>query len=51
MRKFLISALYCLIPLLFFCQTDSTRSKSDEIDFDSFGDADNKKVKTFVCRR
>lgn len=51
MKKILISAFYCLMPLLSFCQIDSTRSKIDEIDFDSFGDADNKKVKTFCTQK
>ena len=51
MKRILILAFYCLIPLLSFAQTDTTKTKSDEIDFDSFGDADDKKVKTFCTQK
>ena len=51
MKRILILALYCLIPLLSFAQTDTTKTKSDEIDFDGFGDADDKKVKTFCTQK
>lgn len=39
------------MPLLSFSQTDTTRNKSDEIDFDGFGDADEKKVKNFCTQK
>ncbi len=51
MKVILILAFYCLIPLLSFAQTDTTKIKSDEIDFDSFGDADDKKVKNFCTQK
>ncbi len=51
MKKFLIFAIYCFIPFLSFTQTDTTRTKSEDIDFDSFGDADDKKVKTFCTQK
>ena len=51
MKRILILAFYCLIPLLSFTQTDTTKTKSDEIDFDSFGDADDKKVKNFCTQK
>ena len=51
MKIILILAFYCLIPLLSFAQTDTTKTKSDEIDFDGFGDADDKKVKTFCTQK
>lgn len=51
MKIILILAFYCLIPLPSFAQTDTTKTKSDEIDFDSFGDADDKKVKTFCTQK
>jgi hypothetical protein len=51
MKKILILAFYCLIPLLSFSQTDTTKTKSEETDFDSFGDADDKKVKTYCTQK
>lgn len=51
MKKILILAFYCFLPLLSFSQTDTTRNKSDEIDFDGFGDADEKKVKNFCTQK
>ena len=51
MKKILILAFYCFIPFLSFTQTDTTRTKSEDIDFDSFGDADDKKVKTYCTQK
>ncbi len=51
MKKILILAFYCISPLLSFSQTDSSRTKTEEIDFDSFGDADDKKIKTFCTQK
>jgi Domain of unknown function (DUF6268) len=51
MKKILFLAFYCLAPCLSFSQTDTTRSKSEEIDFDSFGDADDKKVKIYCTQK
>ena len=51
MKKNIIFALFCFIPFLSFTQTDTTRAKTEEIDFDSFGDADDKKVRTFCTQK
>jgi hypothetical protein len=51
MKKILFLVLYFSIPLLTFSQTDTTRSKSEEIDFEGFGDADDRKVKTFCTQK
>lgn len=51
MKTILILAFYCFIPFLAFTQTDTTKTKTEEIDFDSFGDADNKKVRTFCTQK
>ena len=51
MKKILILALCYSVSFLSFAQTDTTKTKSDEIDFDSFGDADDKKVKTFCTQK
>lgn len=51
MKRTLILAFYCFIPFFAFTQTDTTRAKSEEFDFDSFGDADDKKVRTFCTQK
>ena len=39
------------MPLISYTQTDTTKAKTEDIDFDSFGDADDKKVKTFCTQK
>jgi hypothetical protein len=51
MKKILITALYCFASLYAFTQTDTTKTKTEEIDFDSFGDADDKKVTIFCTQK
>ena len=51
MKKILILAFYCFVPFVSFCQTDTTRIKFDELDFDGFADADEKKVKNFCTQK
>lgn len=51
MKKIFIIAFYCFLPIISFAQADTTKTKSEEIDFDSFGDADNKKIRTFCTQK
>lgn len=39
------------MPFLSFTQSDTTKTKSEEFNFDAFGDADDKKVKTFCTQK
>jgi hypothetical protein len=47
-----------ILSIIFLCfytgtigQTDTTKVQSEELDFDSFGDADDKKIKTFCTQK
>lgn len=52
MKKLLLPLLMGIFPLLSaFAQTDSTATPTEEINFDDFGDADDKNVKTFATQK
>ncbi len=51
MKKILVFALYCLLPIFASAQTDTTKTKTEEIDFDAFGDADDKKVQSYCTQK
>lgn len=51
MKTILILVFYCFLPIFAFSQTDTTHVKSEEIDFDSFSDADDKKVRTYCTQK
>jgi hypothetical protein len=51
MQKLLLFSLYLFIPFLTIAQTDTTQTKTEDINFDSFGDADDKKIKTYCTQK
>ncbi|MDZ7899075.1 MAG: hypothetical protein U5N85_13760 [Arcicella sp.] len=51
MQKLLLFPLFLFIPFLTFSQTDTTQTKTEDMNFDSFGDADDKKIKTYCTQK
>ncbi len=51
MKFFLFPLFVFLLPFYSLSQTDSTRTLTDEINFDDFGNADENKVKTYCTQK
>jgi hypothetical protein len=50
MKKVLTAILLAFLPLLSFSQTDTTKT-ADDFNFEEFGDADDKVIKTFCTQK
>lgn len=51
MKKYCLLWAMILLNGLAFAQTDTTKTNTEEINFDDFGDADNKEVRTFCTQK
>lgn len=51
MKKYCILWAMLLLNGLAFAQTDTTKTSTEEINFDDFGDADNKDIRTFCTQK
>lgn len=51
MKKYCILWAMLFLNGLAFAQTDTTKTSTEEINFDDFGDADNKDIRTFCTQK
>lgn len=51
MKKYCILWAILFLNGLAFAQTDTTKTNTEEINFDDFGDADNKDIRTFCTQK
>jgi hypothetical protein len=50
MKKVLCYVVFVILPTVSFTQTDTTKT-TDDFNFEEFGDADNKKIKTYCTQK